>query len=279
MTRIPRKLYHYCSVESFFQIISSKSIWLSNYGQMNDAHESIWIEQYFDIVNNLFKSGKYKDFQNYTIPTYGWNKGNPHLFCLSEVGDSLGQWRAYADDGKGIAICFTPTILNFQFDKPNRSSYIDHTLGLVKIEYNAKKQKAKVEDLANLFKNIYDGKKDELWEAASSFLGISLATESLVIKNPSFIEEKEWRIIHTPSDNYDLSEKNSHSISQMKFRTKDSNLTSYFEIDLSATFNSKLIPEIILGPKSGLDLSILKSFLEINNLEKTIVSKSASTYQ
>ena len=24
--------------------------------------------------------------------------------CLSERGDSLGQWRAYADDGRGVAI-------------------------------------------------------------------------------------------------------------------------------------------------------------------------------
>lgn len=279
MNRTPRKLYHYCSVESFFKIISSKSIWLSNYGQMNDAHESIWIEQYFDIVKKKFVDEKYKDFQEYTIPTYGWNKGNPHLFCLSEVSDSLGQWRAYADDGKGIAICFTPAVLNIQFDKPNRSTYIDHTLGLVKIEYNAKKQKAKVEELVKFFKDIYDDRENELWEASSSFLGISLATESLVIKNPSFSEEKEWRIIHTPTDNYDLSEKNNHSISQMKFRTKGSRLTSYFEIDLSSKFNSKLIPEIILGPKSGLDKNILKAFLETNNLSKTAIGISASTYQ
>lgn len=279
MNRVPKKLYHYCSVENFFQIISSKSIWLSNYGQMNDAHEIIWIEQYFDIIKSLFVGRKYKDFQKYTIPTYGWNKGNPHLFCLSEVSDSLGQWRAYADDGKGVAICFTPTELNIQLDKPNTSAYVDHTLGLVKIEYNAKKQKAKVDELANLFKNIYDEKKDELWEAASSFLGISLATESLVIKNPSFSEEKEWRIIHTPTTNYDLTQKNSHSISDMKFRTKGSLLTSYFKIDLSSKFNSRLIPEIILGPKSTLDKNILEAFLETNNLSKTKIKMSASTYQ
>lgn len=150
---------------------------------------------------------------------------------MSEVQDSLGQWRAYADDGKGVAMCFSPSILNFQFEKPKTSVYIDHTLGLVKIEYSSKKQKARVEELANDFKNIYDEKK-ELWIAAGAFLGIALATESLVIKNPSFGEEKEWRIIHTPTSNYDLSEKNSHKISQMKFRTKGSRLTSYFEIDL-----------------------------------------------
>jgi hypothetical protein len=149
---------------------------------MNDAHESIWIEQYFDIVKKMFEDEKYIDFEEYTIPTYSWNKGNPHLFCLSEVRDSLGQWRAYADDGKGIAICFTPAVLNIQFNKPNRSVYVDDTLGLVKIEYNAKKQKAKVNELANTFKDIYDDKKNQLWEVASGFLGISLATESLVIK-------------------------------------------------------------------------------------------------
>ena len=75
---------------------------------MNDAEESIWIERYFDLIKSHFSGTDYNEFTKYLFPTYGWNKNVPYLCCLSEIKDSLGQWRGYSSDGTGVAIGFTP---------------------------------------------------------------------------------------------------------------------------------------------------------------------------
>jgi len=41
---------------------------------------------------------------------YSFRLGAPaaYIACFSEKGDLLSQWRAYADDGEGVAIGFDP---------------------------------------------------------------------------------------------------------------------------------------------------------------------------
>ena len=52
-------IYHYCSVDTFFKIIESRKLWLSNSNSMNDKFESIWIDKIIrdskdDIKNQYF---------------------------------------------------------------------------------------------------------------------------------------------------------------------------------------------------------------------------------
>lgn len=247
---------------------------------MNDAEESTWIEQYFDLIKVVFKERKYKKYLEDAFNTYEWNRLNPFIFCLSEKRDSLSQWRSYSVDGKGVCIGFSTIALKIKRDPPWPNVNADHTIGLLPIEYRVRNQKREVEQKAIIFKNFYDEKQEELWKVSSAFLGMSLSSLALTFKNPSFSEEKEWRIIHTPTKNgYKEESETEKRISELRFRVSNDNIITYHQYDLSKLFDSKLIPEIVLGPKSKIDIRELEQFLKSNNLNKTKILLSESTYR
>lgn len=45
MSETPDVLYHYCSMNSFFNIIRNRSIWLSDVSKSNDKDELIWYKE------------------------------------------------------------------------------------------------------------------------------------------------------------------------------------------------------------------------------------------
>jgi len=280
MSKPSRILYHYCSVENFLKIIQSRSLWLSNCSQMNDSKEITWVETYFEFVNDFFPRRKYHHFLKYLFTTYDWNKKIPYIFCLSEIKDSLSQWRAYATDGKGVCIGFNIENIGIKKTLPGWNINRDKTIGICKIEYNELKQKRLIQKTTEHFKKIYDKKEDEIWQVASTFLALELVNYSLTFKNPSFAEEKEWRILHTPINKSRYkNNKNKIDISDVMFRAINNKITTYTVLNLEKRFNSVLIPEIVLGPKSEVDIQILESFLESNNLKQTKIIKSKSSYR
>ena len=134
-------LYHYCSLDTFLKIIKSSSIWLSDIQKSNDFREMAWFRQkYYDFILNKYNNTDdknvkticetifsiaatdgYENFPTWLLPTVRHNMKEirdtffslrTYAFCLSELADSLGQWRGYADDGKGIAIGFSKEYLD-----------------------------------------------------------------------------------------------------------------------------------------------------------------------
>ena len=137
-----KPLYHYCSLESFLSIISSKSIWLSDVSKSNDIEELIWTKkEYYKIVNDIYKNATQASekflcdmildiageegiyFDDDRIPNINKDKRmsssinntRVYAFCLSALGDSLGQWRGYANDGQDVAIGFRRKYLKKYF--------------------------------------------------------------------------------------------------------------------------------------------------------------------
>ena len=43
----PQKLYHYCSLSTFYNIVKNQSIWVSDVQKSNDFLEVIWLKQLF----------------------------------------------------------------------------------------------------------------------------------------------------------------------------------------------------------------------------------------
>jgi len=71
----------------------------------------------------------------------------------------------------------------------------------------------------------------------------------------------------------------STNISDINYIVKGNSISSYFKFDLSKIFNSKLIPEIVLGPKNFLNINEFGTFLSVNNLTKTTFRPSKATYR
>ena len=102
---------------------------------------------------------------------------------------------------------------------------------------------------------------------------------SFISKNPSFKEESEVRIIHTPL--ITTNEKNEHSIhgnfSDLKYRATDERLVSYFEYDFSEL--NGVIEEVILGPKCQISQYDLGLFTSISGIGNIKYKYSAATYR
>lgn len=271
------KLYHYCSIDSFFHIINSKSIWLSNSSQMNDSYENIWIEKYFNLIREEFKETKYNDLINCALDIYKLKSNPSFIFCLSAHKDILSQWRAYSNDGSGVAIGFNMKNLDIKKRIPSPNENAQNTLGLVKIEYSEIEQKRQILDLLKIIKENFTVSNTLIEQQILNVkLGKVLIDLGLIFKNPSFEEEKEWRIIHTPTENYkNIFDK----LSDLKFRLSNNKILTYFQYNFKEDFNSKLINEIVIGPKCKMSYKEIKLFLEKNNLGNSEITYSKSTYR
>ncbi len=274
--RIPEVLYHYCSIESFYHIITSKSIWLSNSTQMNDAYENIWIQDYFSMIKQYFGDKKYKNLLKESFEMFEWNSHPPFIFCLSAIPDLLSQWRAYSHDGQGVSIGFTTKYLKLKNLLPWPNSRADRTLGLINVEYDPEKQKKKIIALCKAAKDQFDSSdpKDKLHSGLN--FASTLVDYSMIFKNPSFKEEREWRIVHTPSEPYEVP---LDKLSELKFRVNTNRILTYYAYNFRNDFNSNLVNEIVLGPKCKMTEHEVRQFLRKNGLEKTEVKISKSSYR
>ncbi len=110
-------LYHYCSNESFYLIVSSKSIHMSSLSLSNDKKEGKLVTEVFmSIVNENDNNNIYKrQLKDKLLALEQIVDGVG--FCLSEEGDLLSQWRGYADDASGVSIGFSRKNLNLIVEK------------------------------------------------------------------------------------------------------------------------------------------------------------------
>lgn len=107
-------IYHYCNLDALIAIVKNKEIWASNYRYLNDAKEiSIAkekIEENLDLIKDGIKSNK--GYQS-VIKCLKSSLGNYDYFItsFSQKPDVLSQWRAYAQNGRGMSIGFDETLL------------------------------------------------------------------------------------------------------------------------------------------------------------------------
>lgn len=228
-------VYHYCSPETFLEIIVNKTIRLSDINKTNDYMEKRWIAQYIlssidmyleengikiDLDEAYYYDENVKSHREYLISSineFVCNSNPVLIACFSENADLLSQWRAYASDGIGLAIGFNEELLS-RLDRnnasfPNEISYGD-------IWYDEKIQKSEVKlyitetiiHAKEIYENTALGKQYSSFESyfAEEFdvfcdvLTESISFQSCFFKNPAFQEEEETRIVYDPYVAFDL---------------------------------------------------------------------------
>lgn len=138
-----RELYHYCSNQKCFSILSNKTIRMSDIQKSNDFKElSLFFPEIFDCMESLYQQSPFRfkydnkvdDDAFYAIldSSYRyWKKRfssgdfSNFVLCFSEASDSLSQWRGYADNGKGCC-------LGFHFE--DIDAYCKSTKGVLRLE-------------------------------------------------------------------------------------------------------------------------------------------------
>jgi hypothetical protein len=228
-------------------IVESKSLWASGIQYLNDTTE---YKHAASIVRGLLthhlenESDPRNDL--YRLLLRGdsiYPDATVFVGSLSEAKDRLSQWRGYCAAGGGFSIGLDSELLERQAKKQDYY--------LLKCEYDPVKQRAICEELISEGCRAAEeavkqppppsGQSKEqiqtigLWARfVEPFMRIAPA-----LKNPSFEEEREWRLVRGPFDAPDP---------QVRFRPDKYAVIPYREFAL-ADANSPLdVEDIIIGP-------------------------------
>jgi len=121
----PDVIYHYTNDVGLRGILKTGRIWLTDIFHLNDPSElRHGVSIAVDILNRKAESGpaESKLFAKHFLEFFesGIQKTAHYFVCsFSKDGNDLGQWRSYADNGRGYALGFDAKALEGIFIKPN----------------------------------------------------------------------------------------------------------------------------------------------------------------
>jgi hypothetical protein len=281
----PESLYHYTTAGGFEGIVSSASLWATDISFLNDARE---LHYGFDLmrktIQELRSASDASVIEQFSLDSFS-NSTSFRAFvsCFCEDGDLLSQWRGYSGAG-GYAIGFDGHALQNNLEsQPRRLGWLHR---VVYDEANAERM-AKV--WAKLMVQGWDELRDKLlgsnlteddagrymYEFHGRHMTAS-AKACLVLKDPSFSEEKEWRIILVVQP----AAVSAHGVSVL-FRQGAIGLVPYISVDLRASNGLLPIKRVVIGPGADSDRRALaaRMLLETAGYSSVEVIESKVPYR
>jgi hypothetical protein len=124
---ITAPLYHYTDGRGLKGILESGRVWFTDYRHLNDPSElTHGVDMAHDVARLLSAGadGRVRLFLEHFADLFRHDNfhGTLEFFIasFSRVRDDLGQWRAYADNGRGFAIGFAPGLFRIGEPIPDR---------------------------------------------------------------------------------------------------------------------------------------------------------------
>lgn len=275
---IPNNLYHYTDLNALIGIVSKKELWLTNQYFLNDRDEykigirliqDVFLEQKKKYLNNK-KASIFLNTLDSAIELI--SRSNVFTISFSEEQDLLSQWRGYANNCKGVSIDFLSLkdfiesgiqLLPCIYDVEEHREYINYIFDSTMYILFSTKEENKTD--SNNFKDEEKPYRDSINKAGSHFIKSGNVACS-IIKNSSFKEEKEWRLIEFKDSEIYYRDK-SHFILPFIKKEKQ-NLNEYInEIMVCAT------PEKQLTEKS------IRYLLDNKSFKDTIITHSTIPYR
>ncbi len=241
-----QRLFHYCSLETFYSIIESNCFWLSHPKFMNDISEyknSIRvIKNFFEEYNKtITEDDNSKDFFEKIIKSvdryekefkgFDENKYEVQYFftCFTSDGDNLPMWSIYRGKNIGLSIELDFSDKDYFVKVPGRNDEVSPFLSnaiLTDIEYEENKTKETINIFLNHIKNYYNKNNFNRYtkvvnELASDAIVLYLINMSSYLKNSNFSYEQETRLVLRIYDPKDI-----------KFRVRDKFIVPYIEFPL-----------------------------------------------
>jgi hypothetical protein len=281
-------IYHYCPAQAFIDIITSKTVWLSAFYALNDTTERSWGYLIFEkAIKELERDVDSTFIDNIrTLVNATYFQSLVMIGSFSLDADVISQWRAYADDGRGFAIGFSPKLIKAPAKK-------------LRVLYEEQLQLQEL--LANL-KHVHDYEKsigykyDEKFEQHLFHVGADLCA----YKHPAFREEREIRLAHLaglapegksrkiiPLGAIDPDGRRLMSLLrrrlskplETRFRHRNGVLVPYVAMDY--THNGKLAPvkEVVLGPCNENHEWSIELFLNALGMKGATVRRSIIPYR
>lgn len=222
--RKPDTIYHYTNASGLLGILTSKVLYATDIYMLNDpselrhaAHKATVAVPHIAVEKSIDRSIR----ERIAAVVLNRIEEVAHFFacCFSKDGDEIGQWRAYADDGRGYSLGFDTEELEKAFlsEHPEQRStfpiqYGDEVLrGLAAQTYEPLVSWIGGRDLANRDLDI---------QVAAAQISPAIITASLYFKHEDYEPEKEYRFLEiTPAD----------KVPTQKFRASGINIVRYLE--------------------------------------------------
>jgi hypothetical protein len=257
LSRKPEKpLYHYTTQTGLLGIIKDRQIWATHTQYLNDRREFLHavdlvrgeIQRLLDEQNTRPGEASATRIEVLNRMHNALSLSPEHInVCVcsfSEDSDSLSQWRAYGGSS-GFAIGFSGEVLGAAVEKQR--------FFLAQCIYDPGTQlnivRALVEEVLdeNLSKSWVTGDRDAdevFWNTGGNLLPY-LYRYAPMLKNQSFEEEREWRIISRPI-----------FAQRLDYREGRSLIIPYYRLPLWEDGQKTEIHEIIVGPTRDVERSI-----------------------
>ncbi|MDO4173229.1 MAG: DUF2971 domain-containing protein [Eubacteriales bacterium] len=295
---LPDVVYHYCSVETFFHIISNHTLRLSDIEKSNDFMEKKWtIQQCLQHIRNNINNPDYpcskqpklaasllqemeRQFHHYNTMILA--------ACFSSKRDLLSQWRGYGENGYGVCIGvssgteFLPAFRRAERYLGLKGSEQALPDGLVfhSVQYTTKEIEAICMQLFCIYMRWLP-LRTSLEKAAAQLIRI-LYPALPFFKSHAFSEEAEWRCVYYPelpappyeTQTFDeahfqqlLNRQNREQsldrflLFPLDYRLRQNNLVPYRDLAFDSCKGS-FIRSVTIGPKCPLDRETVKVFLE-----------------
>jgi len=248
----PSVIYHYTNDIGLKGILGTGKLWLTDIFDLNDPSElklglDFFLKSLKNKINGGYPEGKriFERFEKLNKIEITERTAYYFVLSFSRCNDDIGQWRAYADNGRGFAIGFNTKIIENAFNlKDDSCNYENSTFP---ITYNNSRFAEIQNDLVEkLYQDIllrYRGNmdNDKLVDEICRILFFSIIYLNLLFKHQAYYSEQEYRFLQMHSaDPRPIYEKRYHSYSLIKYREFDwRNLAP------------NAIKEIIIGPSEN----------------------------
>ncbi|MGI6638832.1 MAG: DUF2971 domain-containing protein [Desulfobulbus sp.] len=261
-------LYHYTTFSGLLGIIGGRCLWASDIRYMNDSAE---LRHTADLFAEVSRERMDSSRANSLLLTQfvDWIKhriSSGHLLFAASFrshGNLLSQWRGYSLPGKGVSLGFCPDFIlecarqqHFLMGKciyePRRQwRIIEQVLDSLEAEAHRRTQGREIqsEERLALYRDIFTSLETDILRIAA------------MLKHPSFMEEKEWRIVSPVVSGHDSF--------PILFREGHDMLVPYIEFNLSLDGKPPRLDHLYLGPSVNANISInsIAMFLEKNGIQ------------
>lgn len=279
------ELMHYTNDIGLAGIIESKKLRFTDVFDVNDPSEiKHGFSHAIQILNRLAIGGAplvvqfaerfealYKDQLDKTAHYY--------ICSFSKVTDDLGQWRSYADDGRGYALVFDGKVIEDHFAH-HAPSAKDHN-STFSMHYNDKEI---CEIQSNLITSMFDlisfPLKNQLTEDQFNIYMKTLSRElsarllhiSLFFKHEAYKHEDEFRFLQIYRGDIPAPD--------TKLRPRKYEMVEYKEFDWSEVKSSAL-KKIIIGPAADVSKATIfaKYYLDKSGIEGVAIETSNIPYR
>jgi len=262
-TRPPENIFHFTTQSGILGIIQTREMWATQVHFLNDKHEIFLTFKLLEkelkrrigiaqtpalrsLLVDIRKNLKRIDQSHICIAS----------FC--EQGDLLSQWRGYGNQGKGYA-------MGFDLSELRKIAKLQHFV-LWPCVYNASLQLELVNYLIESWLKEFCDKKSS-HEKMRKIIDISTGQLAPILKDESFSEEKEWRLVSSV-----LTSKSPG----FAFREGQYSLIPYYKFSIVTPDGKDCLKSIVVGPSPHTELACnsLTTFLNTQKLSRVEIKSS-----